>query len=90
MITLEHVVSGVIGALGTVLGATWKVAQWVRDMAALRKAVEEHDARDEKFHTEAREKWDDFGRSLGRLEGAGNRDPWDEKTHPSGHGRAAR
>lgn len=84
MITFEHVLSGAVGAVGTMLGTVWKIAQWVRDLAALRKRVEEHEQRDEKFYVEAREKWDDFGRSLGRLEGAS----WDdEPTRPSGRGR---
>ena len=86
--TIEGVLSGLVGAATTALVATWRVATWVRDLCALQKQVREHDERDEKFHAEARDKWDDFGRSLGRLEGAN--DPWDTKTTPSGRGRTAK
>lgn len=90
--TLEGVVSGLVGALATALGMTWKVAQWARDMAKLEKKFDKHEDSDELFFREARETWIEEKVWRAHLEGMlaakPSVDSWEEDTKPSGHMRA--
>lgn len=85
--TLEGVISGLVGAAATAFAMTWKVAQWARDMAKLEKKFEKHADEDELFFREARDTWTELKVQMARIEGP-KIDSWEEDTKPSGHLRA--
>ena len=72
-VTLEGVISGLVGAAATAFAMTWKVAQWARDMAKLEKKFEKHSDEDELFFREARDTWTELKVQMARIEGPKNR-----------------